>query len=127
VWVDSPARTVLAHPGSSYVMVGFLAICVTAMVHWPIALVLYVIPIAVAVYIRRTATIVGEDGLTARALFGSSTVSWDALTGLRLDNSGSVYAVDAAGTQLKLPCVRATRLNPLIQASHGRIPDPAQA
>jgi hypothetical protein len=36
-----------------------------------------------------------------------------------------VYAVDSAGGQLKLPCVRSTRLDPLIAAGEGRIPDPA--
>jgi hypothetical protein len=36
-----------------------------------------------------------------------------------------VYAVDADGTQLRLPCVRSTKLTPLIAAGAGRIPDPA--
>jgi hypothetical protein len=33
--------------------------------------------------------------------------------------------VDRAGTQLRLPCVRSTKLTQLIAASDGRIPNPA--
>jgi hypothetical protein len=116
--------TVLSHPGSSYLIVAFLVLCVTAVQEVPIALALYLIPALAAWYVARTATIVTADGLVARAIFGSETVRWDEMIGLELADSGAVYAVASGGVKLRLPCIRSTRLARLIQASDGRIPDP---
>ena len=118
-------RTVLKHPGSAYLIVAFVALCLTAVVRSPLQALVYLIPVAGVVYVARTATVVDSVGLHARAVFGSQVVSWDRLRGLRLDPRGTVYAVDDDGTQLRLPCVRGTRLQPLIDAAGGRIPDPA--
>lgn len=118
-------RTVLKHPGSAYLIVAFVALCLTAVVRSPLQALVYLIPVAGAVYVARTATVVDSVGLHARAVFGSQAVSWERLRGLRLEPSGTVYAVDDDGTQLRLPCVRSTRLQPLIDAAGGRIPDPA--
>jgi hypothetical protein len=118
-------RTVIKHPNSAYLIVAFVALCSTALVRSPIQALILLIPAAGAVYISRTATIVDENGVTAQAIFGSQTVAWDELTGLRLSDKGAVYAVDRAGTQLRLPCVRSTKLTQLIAASDGRIPNPA--
>lgn len=118
-------RTVLKHPGSAYLIVAFIALCLTAVVRSPLQALVYLIPVAGAVYVARTATVVDSVGLHARAVFGSQAVSWERLRGLRLEPSGTVYAVDDDGTQLRLPCVRSTRLQPLIDAAGGRIPDPA--
>ncbi|MCW2539134.1 MAG: hypothetical protein JWN95_859 [Frankiales bacterium] len=115
----------IRHPNSAYFIVAFVALCATAIVRGPIQALIYLIPLAGVVYIVRTATIVDEDGLRARAVFGEQAVSWSELTGLRLADSGAVYAVDDAGSQLRLPCVRSTKLEPLIRAADGRIPDPA--
>ncbi|HEY2043144.1 MAG TPA: PH domain-containing protein [Jatrophihabitans sp.] len=123
--MDSVRPTLIRHPSSAYLIVVFAALCMTAAVRAPWQTVVYLIPIAGACYIARTATLVDETGLTARALFGSQTVRWDELRGLRLDSSGTVYAVDTHDTQLRLPCVRSTKLQRLIAASAGRIPDPA--
>jgi hypothetical protein len=119
------SRTVIKQPNSAYLIVGFVAICVTAVVRSPIQLLVYLIPLACALYIARTATIVDSRGITARALFGAQSVSWESLRGLRLTDQGAVYAVDSDGTQLRLPCVRSTRLTALIAAGDGRIPNPA--
>jgi hypothetical protein len=118
-------RTVIKHPSSAYLIVVFVALCATAVVRSPIQALVYLIPAAGALYIARTATVVDDRGVTAQAVFGSQTVRWDDLTGVRLTNSGAVYAVDRSGTQLRLPCVRSTKLTPLITASGGRIPNPA--
>jgi hypothetical protein len=118
-------RTVLKHPGSAYLIVGFVALCLTVLVRSPVQALVYLIPIGAAVYVARTATVVDATGLHARAVFGSQSVRWERLRGLRLDRSGRVYAVEDDGTQLRLPCVRSTRLQPLIAAAGGRIPDPA--
>jgi hypothetical protein len=118
-------RTVLKQPNSAYLIVGFVAICVTAVVRSLAQLPVYLIPLAGALYIARTATIVDSAGITARALLGSQQVPWASLRGLKLTDKGAVYAVDTDGTQLRLPCVRSTKLTPLITAGGGRIPDPA--
>jgi hypothetical protein len=120
-------RTVLKHPASAYLIVAFTALCCTAVVHSALLALVYLVPLAAALYVARTATVVDDQGLHARAVLGSRTVGWDELRGLRLDRSGAVYAVDSAGSQLKLPCVRSTRLDALIAAGDGRIPDPAAA
>lgn len=119
-------RTVIGIPRSAYIVVGFVAICMTALVRSPLQMLVYLAPVAAAVYVARIATIVDERGLTARGLLGENTLAWDELAGLRLDASGSVYAVDTEGGQLRLPCVRSTSLAPLAKASAGRIPDPAR-
>ena len=116
-------RTVLKHPASSYLIVAFVALCATVVVRSPIQLLVYLVPAAGALYVARTATIVDADGLHARAMFGSQLVGWDELRGLRLHSSGAVYAVDRSGAQLRLPCVRSTKLQPLIAAGAGRIPE----
>ncbi|MEO6703882.1 MAG: PH domain-containing protein [Jatrophihabitantaceae bacterium] len=116
-------RTVLKHPASAYLIVAFVALCVTAVVRSPIQALVYLVPAFGALYVARTATVIDEQGVRAQAIFGSQLVSWQQLRGLRLDESGAVYAVDSDGTQLKLPCVRSTRLQPLIEAGAGRFPE----
>ena len=118
-------RTVIKHPNSAWLIVAFVALCMTAVVRSPIQTLVYLVPIAGAVYLLRTATVVDSAGLTARAVFGSQSVAWADLLGLRLDHSTAVYAVDRNGTQLRLPCVRSTALSRLVSAAGGRIPDPA--
>lgn len=119
-------RTVIKHPASGYLIVAFIALCATAVVRSPIQCLVYLIPLAGVGYLARTATVVDERGISARALFGSQLVAWGEIAGLRLDPSGSVYAVDRSGGQVRLPCIRSTRLEPLIVAGQGRIPDPAK-
>lgn len=123
--MSEPQRTSLKHPNSAYLIVAFALLCATAVVRSPLLALVYLIPIGGAWYVARTATIVDEAGITARAMFGSYTVPWADLAGLRLNDKSAVYAVARDGTQTRLPCVRATRLAPLISASAGRIPDPA--
>jgi PH (Pleckstrin Homology) domain-containing protein len=116
--------TVIKHPNSAYLIVGFVALCATAIVRSPVQALVYLVPLAAAIYVARTATIVDNVGITARAVIGSERVDWPDLVGLRLTKSSAVYAVDRDGSQLRLPCVRSTKLDPLIKASKGRIPDP---
>jgi Bacterial PH domain len=123
--MTAPRRTVLKHSALAYLIVAFTALCCTAVVHSPLLALIYLVPLAAAAYVARTATVIDDAGVHARAVFGSRTVGWHELAGLRLDRSGAVYAVDSSGGQLKLPCVRSTRLDPLIAAGNGRIPDPA--
>ncbi|UQX89939.1 PH domain-containing protein [Jatrophihabitans telluris] len=122
--MDQAPRTVIKHPRSAYLIVAFVALCCTAIVRGPLQAAVYLVPLGAALYLARTATIVDAAGLTARAVFGSELVAWESLRGLNLTESGAVYAVEQGGTQLRLPCIRSTKLDPLVRASAGRIPDP---
>jgi Bacterial PH domain len=120
---DPLPRTVIKHPNSAYLIVAFTALCVTAVIGIPMLAILYLIPILGAAYIARTATIVDDAGITARVIFGAQLLRWDDLIGLRVADKGDVYAVTNDSVQVRLPCVRGTRLKPLVAASAGRIPD----
>jgi len=88
-------------------------------VGWP-ALVL-LLPVLVAVFIARTATIVSAEGLRVRALFGSVDLPWDEVRGLSVSGR-AVYAVVADGA-IRLPCVRIAHLGPISRLSGGHLPD----
>jgi hypothetical protein len=84
-------------------------------------LLFLLIPIAAAVFIARTRTQVGRDGIDVRALFGRRWLPWEQLRGLSISGR-SVYAVCRDGS-VRLPCVRVSDLNALATASAGRLPD----
>lgn len=113
-------------PRSAYLAVLFLALGVTAMVQHPAVAAIYVVPVAAAVFIARTATIVGARGITVRALLGSRTLSWDNLRGLSVSGR-SVYAVLDGGGSVRLPCVRVSDLAAVSAASDGRLPQLREA
>jgi hypothetical protein len=112
-------------PRSAYLAVLFLALCATPLVQHPLASIVYVIPVAAAVFIARTATIVDDHGITVRALVGSRTLPWADLRGLSVTGR-SVYAVTDAGS-VRLPCVRLADLAAVSAASGGHLPQLPEA
>jgi hypothetical protein len=86
--------------------------------------VLLVIPVLVAVFIARTATIVDERGIRIRVLFGSRMLPWSLLRGLSVDGR-NVYAVAEDGAW-RLPCVHVGDLAEVARASGGRLPQVAE-
>ena len=84
-------------------------------------LVFLLIPIAVAVAIARTATIVDGTGIRVRALLGSRQMNWDEIRGLSV-NGRSVYAVLGDGA-VRLPCARLAHLGAISRTSQGRLPE----
>lgn len=112
------------------VAVGFLALCLS-----PIAFqggpwfLLFLIPVAVAVWVVRSRTRVDEDGLHVRRVLGTRSLRWAEVSGLRLPDKGWVRAVPADGPELELRGVRVRDLGRVGEASGGRIsaPTPAQA
>ena len=112
-------------PKSAYLAVLLLAFCATAVVQHPLAALIYVLPAGAAAYIARTATIVGEDGITVRALVGHRTLRWADVRGLSVTGR-SVYAV-SADAAMRLPCVRVADLAGLAAASGGHLPPVAEA
>jgi hypothetical protein len=86
---------------------------------------LYLIPVLVTLFISRTATIVGTDGIGVRALFGRRMLLWDGIRGLSVSKR-NIYAVLADGGAVRLPCVRIRDLAAISAASGGRLPEIAE-
>jgi phosphatidylserine synthase len=78
------------------------------------------VPVAIAVFIRRTATFVSADGIRVRAVLGARRLPWAEIRGLAVSGR-SVYAVLADGS-VRLPCVRQGDLGAVSRASDGRLP-----
>ncbi|MCE7007849.1 PH domain-containing protein [Kibdelosporangium philippinense] len=85
---------------------------------------IYLVPIALIVWVLRNRTTADTDGLVAQSLFASRTLKWDDLASLKL-NRGRVSAVGTDGTVTRLPGVRLRHVSLLSTVSNGRIPDPA--
>lgn len=106
--------------------VGFLALALLAVVlakpAWFTPLLL--VPVLVSVAIVRYRTIVDGDAVTARTLFGSTTVPWSDVDGLRFDRSSWALASLKDGSELRLPAVTFATLPVLTAATGGRVPNP---
>jgi hypothetical protein len=112
-------------PKSAYLAVLFLGFGVTAVVQYPLAALAYALPVGAAVFIARTATIVGPDGITVRALVGHRSLRWTDVRGLSVTGR-AVYAV-SADAAVRLPCVRVSDLAAVAAASGGHVPPVRQA
>jgi hypothetical protein len=128
-----PKATVFRLPRTTYLVLLFVASGA-----WPIALyggqaggyssqaaltpliVLFLLPVVVAIFIARTSTVVDADGLTVRAVFGTRRLGWDGIRGLSVTGR-SVYAVLDDGS-VRLPCVSVNNLALVAHASGGRLP-----
>lgn len=113
-------------PRQNYI--GFVGLAVTTV---PLAFaspwlaLLWLIPVAGIVQVRRTGVDADAAGLTVLTVRGSRTLSWDDLRGLRIRRN-KTWAVLMDGEQVRLPVVRPRHLSVLAEASGGRLPDPAQ-
>jgi hypothetical protein len=106
---------------AAYFLVLFVAIGVTPLVRsWPLV-ALYLIPIAVAIFIRRTATFVDDSGIAVRALLGERRIPWTDIRGLSVTGR-NIYAVTTDGS-VRLPCVRLADLTAVSQASGAHLPE----
>ena len=86
---------------------------------------MYLVPIGAVVFIARTATIVDEDTITVRALFGRTSLPWRDVRGLSVTKR-NVYAVTATAA-VRLPCVRISDLAALSAASGSHVPQLPEA
>ena len=92
---------------------------------WPAGLFwLAFIPVGIAYWILRVQTTVTGDGLEVRTLFGSQSVAWSDIKGVRIPKRGWVRAVRTDDSEVALQAVTLERLRELALASGGRIPDP---
>jgi hypothetical protein len=119
VFVTESATVTFRLPLTSLIGVFGLIVCMT-----PVALgvpglqVLYLGPLALAVWLVRTRTVVGPEHMV-----GSRSIAWADLAGLRIDARSRVCAVLHAGDEVRLPTVRAAHLPILVALSQGRLPD----
>src|SRR4051794_23439016 len=89
--------------------------------HVGLQTLVFFVPLLVAIFIARTATVVSADGLRVRALFGSRMLRWDEIRGLTVSGR-AIYAVVEGGA-IRLPCVRIAYLGPISRLSAGRLPE----
>ncbi len=83
------------------------------------------VPAAVAAWVLRVGVDVGEEAITARSLIGRRQVPWSELAGIRVADRGELWLVTTAGTEVRLPVMRARDLPRLASLSGGRIEVPA--
>ena len=81
----------------------------------------YLLPVAVVVWVLRVRTTVDEEALTVRRLIGSRRVPWSEIRSLHLRDKGGVRAVLTDGAELPLPSVRVRDLPQLAAASGGHL------
>jgi hypothetical protein len=112
-------------PATAVLGAGLLAVAAT-----PLALsapglqAIYLVPVALAVWVLRTRTTVDQDGIAVRTMFGRRAIPWEAVRSLRLDPRSRVRAVLADETEVVLPAVRTRHLPVLAVVSGGRLADP---
>jgi Bacterial PH domain len=110
----------------AYLAVLMLFISVSfPVIGWPAAFGwLLVLPIGVAVWVVRSRTVITSETLELRSMFGSRSVAWTDVDGVRFPKRGWARAHLNDGTEVTLPAVGFDRLRELAAASGGRVPDP---
>lgn len=123
---ESTAPTVIKIAPIAHFAVGFFALGLLALVlanpTWFAPLL--VIPVLASFAIIRFRTVVDGDSVTARRLFGSTTVPWSDIDGLRFDRGSWALARRKDGSELRLPGVTFATLPVLTAATGGRVPNP---
>jgi hypothetical protein len=89
--------------------------------------VLYVLPVALAVWLLRTRTVASPDALVAHRMLQSRRLPWGEVARLRVAERSWCRAVLDTGEEVALPAVRARDLPVLAMVSGGRIADPFAA
>ena len=96
------------------------------MLTWPLTAPLLVLPLLLSALIFRLRTVAGDRGVTVRTLFGSRTVRWDDMDGLRFSRGSWARAHLVDGGEIRLPAVTFATLPLLTEVSAGRVPNPYQ-
>lgn len=119
-------RIVFRVPAVGTLAALLLGACATPVaVTLPYGWLLYLVPLAIIVFVVRTRTIADADGLVARTFFGRTAVPWSELRSLRVQEKSWVRAVLDGGREVMLPAVRTGSLPLLSQVSGGIVPDPS--
>ncbi len=122
VVTNSPTVT-FRLPLTALIGVFGLIVCMTPVAFGAPGLqVLYLVPLALTVWLVRTRTVVGPDTMVVYRVRGSRQITWSDLSGLRIDEQSRVWAVLRDGGEVALPAVRARDLPVLAAISGGRLP-----
>jgi hypothetical protein len=111
----------MAHLAVGFFTLGLLSV-VLANPRWFAPLLL--IPIAASALIIRYRTVADPQRVTARTLFGSRTLDWADIDGLRFGRGSWARATLKDGSDVMLPAVTFGSLPRLTAASGGRVPNP---
>jgi hypothetical protein len=115
-------RAVFRIPPLTILGAVLLAVCATPVAFGaPWFWLVYLLPVAVVVWVLRVRTTVDEEALTVRRLIGSRRVPWSQIRSLHLRDKGGVRAVLTDGAELPLPSVRVRDLPQLAAASGGHL------
>jgi hypothetical protein len=115
-------RAVFRIPPLTILGAVLLAVCATPVAFGaPWFWLVYLLPVAVVLWVLRVRTTVDEEGLTVRRLVGSRRVPWSEIRSLHLRDKGGVRAVLTDGAELPLPSVRVRDLPQLAAASGGHL------
>ena len=115
-------RAVFRIPPLTILGAVLLAVCATPVAFGaPWFWLVYLLPVAVVVWVLRVRTVADADGLTVRRLVGSRRVPWSEIRSLHLRDKGGVRAVLTDGAELPLPSVRVRDLPQLAAASGGHL------
>ena len=105
--------------------VGFLALgLLIPATAWPPSAPLLIIPVVLSALIFRLRTVADDQGVTVRTLFGSKSVGWGDIEGLRFHRGSWARAHLKSGEDLRLPAVTFATLPQLTEVSSGRVPNP---
>lgn len=120
---DSPV--VIKVSPMAHFAVGFFTLgLLIPVLAWPVCAPLLIIPVVLSALVIRLRTVADEQGVTVRTLFGSRTVRWDEIEGLRFSRGSWARARLKSGAELRLPAVTFATLPQLTEASAGRVPNP---
>lgn len=109
----------------AHLAVGFLTLgLLIPVLAWPLSAPLLVIPVLLSAMIVRLRTVADDQGVTVRNLWGSQTVRWDDIDGLRFHRGSWARARLKSGAELRLPAVGFATLPQLAAVSNGRVPNP---
>lgn len=124
-----PASLTFRPPRVSILAVVAIAACATPLATtaggW--ALLIYLVPLALLVWILRTGTTVTAESVTTRTVLGGQEMPWNEITSLRVHRQSRLQAVLRSGKQVPLPAVRPRDLPRFAVMSGGRLPDPSAA
>ncbi|WP_197381074.1 PH domain-containing protein [Mycolicibacterium mengxianglii] len=110
----------MAHFAVGFFTLGLLVPVLT----WTWTFPLLVIPVLLSASIIRWRTVADRETVTVRTLWGSTTVRWEQIKGLRFEKSTWARAQLTDGSRLRLPAVTFATLPLLTEASGGRVPNP---
>jgi len=111
----------MAHFATGFLALGML-VFIPALPLWSAAFL--AIPIIASLAVVRLRTTADHRSVTACSLFGSRTVAWDEIEGLRFTKSAWARAQLSDGTELALPAVTFATVPLLASVSGGRVPNP---